>query len=200
MLNSASAKPEEQKKKVEVYNGDEVLKRLGALDGTRFDPLTSFADFLRQLKTDKTTEYFWLQKQLKNIAELEEKGVGEEIAAQKKTCERVLVEYLWELAKKVNEKFFFILIIFVKAYKECMNEYGWEVLRKYKQVTFEDRRKDFVTNNDAEHIPEVCNDFVRYFLPREHPTFDKNLAIELTRHLCEWVRKSKYTHTCVSLM
>ena len=145
----------------------------------------------------------WLKSLLKTLIEQDDKGEdkkAEEIYTTKKTCDKVFAEYLWDMSKKVNEKFFYLLAIFVKAYKDCMNEYGWEILKKYKQVTPEERRKEFAINNDAEHVPEASNDFVRYFLPREYSNFDKNLSIELTRHLCEWVRKNKYTHTCITLI
>ncbi len=197
---SAAAKIEE-KKKAEAYNGDEALKRLGASEGNKCDPSSSFDTFMRQIKSDKTSDFLWLQRQVKAISEMEDKGEDRKAVEEtRKTCERVLAEYLYETGKKMNEKFFFILVIFVRAYKDCMNEYGWEIVRKYRQVTAEDRKKEFVTNNDAEHIPDACNDFVRYYLPKEYPAFDKSLSIELTRHLCEWAKKNKYTHTCISLI
>ena len=200
----AASKPEEQKKIIEVYNGDEVLKRFGALEGDKCEPSSSFESFLRLVRTDKVSEYLWLQKVLKAVAEAEmEEKQREDMPVStgiKKTCDKVLGEYLWDLGKKVNEKFFHIMIIFVNAYKQCMDEYGWEILRKYRQVSFEERKKEFVVSNDAEHMPEVSNDFISYFLPKEHPCFEKNLAIELTRHFCEWLKKNKHTHACLALI
>lgn len=190
---------QEEKKEVKKYDGDEVLKKLGALEGERYEPLVMAENFLRQIHEDKIPNYLWLQKNLRMGVEQEEEK-KEELEGPRKTCEQIFAEYVSEQGKKVNERFFFILIIFVNAYRQCMDEYGWEMTKKYKQVTFDERRKSFTAHNDAELVPETSNDFIRYFLPKENPYFDRAMAIELTRHLCEWLKKNKYTHASISLL
>eukprot|EP00826_Nyctotherus_ovalis_P039196 TRINITY_DN3746_c0_g1_i17.p1 TRINITY_DN3746_c0_g1~~TRINITY_DN3746_c0_g1_i17.p1 ORF type:complete len:341 (-),score=104.96 TRINITY_DN3746_c0_g1_i17:101-1123(-) len=192
-------KQEEEEEKVEVYNEDETLKKLGALEGEKYEPLVMVENFLRQIHEDKIPNYLWLQKYLRMSAEQEEEK-KEELEGPRKTCEQIFAEYICEVGRKVNERFFFILIIFVNAYRQCMDEYGWEMTKKYKQVTFDERRRSFTAHNDAELVPESSNDFIRYFLPKENPYFDRNMAIELTRHLCEWLGRNKYTHASISLL
>jgi len=200
---TAAQKEEELKKQqAEAYNSDEALKRLGATEGDRCEPVIALENLMKQISRAKVNDYIWLQKELKAItdAELDEKQKEDLISVQqKKNCTRILAEYVYDISKKTNEKLFYPILVFVKAFKQCLDEYGWEILRKYKPVTFEERKKEFSTNNDAEHSPELSNDFIRYFLPKEHPKFDKNLGIELTRHLCEWLRKNKYTRSCLAL-
>jgi hypothetical protein len=189
-------KPEE-KKEVEVYNSDEELKKLGALEGERYEALVMMDNFLRQINREQVQNYIWLQGFLRMSAEQDER---EEIEAPKKTCDRMFAEYVSELGKKVNERFFFALVIFVNAYRQCMDEYGWELMKKYKQVSFDERRKSFSASNDAELVPETANDFIMYFLPKENPNFDRNIAIQLIRNLCEWLKKNKYTHATLTLL
>ncbi len=197
MLPEPTPHPEE-KKRPDAYDGDEVLRRLGATEGPKCDPVAALDTLVRQARPTKAAAFFWLQRLFKTIAE-EEEGKRDE-AGRKKTCERVLAEYLYETGKKINERYFYFLAIFISAYKNCMNEYGWEALGKSRDVAADERKKEFVASNDGETIPELSNDFLMYHLPKEHPTFDKNLSIELTRHLCEWARKNRYTRACVSLI
>jgi hypothetical protein len=193
-----------RKEKVDVYNGDEVLARIGLAEERKIDPVAAFDKFLTYAKPDKLPHYSVLHEQVKRIAaEQEDKAEDkklDEIVPTKKSCQRILAEYLYETGKKVNEKFYMILIIFVRLYLDCLNEYGWELLRKHRQVTIEERKKEFTCHNDAELVPEASNDFVRIYVPKESPKFDKNLSIELTRHLCEWTHASKYTHLRVALI
>ena len=99
----------------------------------------------------------------------------------KKNCEHILSEYVYETRRKVTA-----------------DEYCWEALQKYKRVIAEDKEKRFTLNNNAEVLPDIANDFVAYYLPREYPEFSKELAIELVKHLCEWLKIKKYTHSYIS--
>ena len=193
----AFQKHEEEKKPIQVYNIDEGLKKLNALEGEKFEPSMLIENFFRQIPDSKIGDYLWLQKYIRIISDQDEER-KDEMDLPKKTCERIFCEYVYDIGKKVNERFFNILVIFVNSYRDCMNEYAWEILRKYKQVTYDERRRSFVSNNDAEQVPDIANDFIRYFLPKEYPNFDRSLAIDLTVNLCEWLKKNQYTRACIS--
>ena len=117
---------------------------------------------------------------------------------ERKSCERIMAEYLQEMAMKVSQKFFVTLIMFTRLYKDGMNEYGWNILSKYKPVGPEERKEPFVKLNNAEHVPEACNDFIRIYLPRVYPNIEQNIAIDLTYHFCDWLYRRKYTHSKIS--
>ena len=117
-----------------------------------------------------------------------------------KICDQIFAEYLIYVAQRVSDKFFKTVIIFIRYYRECMNEYGWEIVSRYREVKSEERKKIFCNINNAEHVPEASNDFIRIFLPKEFDNFDRNLAVQLTRHMCHWLYQHKYTHSRVTLM
>eukprot|EP00826_Nyctotherus_ovalis_P060331 TRINITY_DN844_c0_g2_i6.p2 TRINITY_DN844_c0_g2~~TRINITY_DN844_c0_g2_i6.p2 ORF type:complete len:147 (-),score=46.00 TRINITY_DN844_c0_g2_i6:183-623(-) len=124
---------------------------------------------------------------------------GGDIAS--KMAENVLGRYLYEMGKNVNEDFFKICIIFVRLYRDCLNEYGWELARKQHAVTLKEKKKEFAKEPEsADYIPDLSNDFINYFLPQEFSTFDKYLATELVRHLCDWVFKNGYTKKTLMLL
>jgi len=181
-----------KKKEVKSYNGDEVLKRLGVLSETKKDPIKGFNEFLESVKEENKSKYADLQQELEMI-EKHEKNV-------ENTCLHVLCEYLYEIGLKVTEEFYKTLIIFIRLYKESLNEYGWEIRKKQQSVSLEERKLEFSKKNSAEYIPDLCNDFINYYLPKEFPAFDKLLAMELTRHLCDWVHRKGYSKKAISLM
>jgi hypothetical protein len=113
-------------------------------------------------------------------------------------CELVLAEFLLEMASQVTQRFFNTLIIFVGMYKDAMNEYGWNVISRYKRVSEEDKKEPFAALNGPEHMPEICNDFIRTYIPRMNPNIEQPLAIDLTTLLCEWLTKKRYTHTKIT--
>ncbi len=115
-----------------------------------------------------------------------------------KNCHVILAEYLYEMSKKVNEKFFMTLIIFTRLYRDYMNIHGWDIVSRYKAVSKEERDTSYAKCSDAEHMPEACNDFAKNYLPKEHPSFDQEIAIDITLHLCQWLYRKGYTHTHIS--
>ncbi len=209
---SSIVKSEGHKKKIATnYVGDEVLKRLGVSSEERQDPISTLKKFMQEVRADSQEKYRSLQREIEFLAqkcqqqqqqmkEEEEKKTKGPAQSATKSCEAVLAEYLWEVGGKVTERFMMVLIIFVRLYRDCLNEYGWELARRSGELPAEEGKRDFAGLPTAEHIPEACNDFIRHFLPNESPSFDKYLAIELTRHMCDWVHSHKYTHKMISLL
>ena len=132
--------------------------------------------------------------------------------------DEILAFYLFGLSQKVNPNFYLVVLRFVMGYRECINKYGWEkkaendpvIQDKYKEkwqtepavVTpppddiaakgLELKEKagglQYCQVNNAEHAPEVCNEFVTIFL-QDRPALciEKNLSIDMTRNLCHWL-------------
>ncbi len=181
---------------------------------------TMYNTFLAQAKPDVLKNYMEIFDELKAVSQPKVPGEGAPllppeqkvegdgnvvkipiIAAtltKAKNCTQIFAEYLNEMAHKVSEKFFTTLIIFIRLYRDYMNMHGWDILAKYRPVSAEDRKKMFTSVQDAEHLPEGCNDFVRNFLPKEFPNFDQMICVDMTLHLCKWLYQKGYTHTSIS--
>ena len=96
-------------------------------------------------------------------------------------------------------KFFKSLVIFIKNLRDCTNLLGWDVLSQYKELSAEPTDFDFTTLKNAEHIPEIIDDFVNIFLKNNLPQFDKHLAVVLVSHFCDWLYKYKFTNIKINL-
>jgi len=180
-----------KKREIRDYSGDAVLQRLGAFSSERNNPVKNFKSLMDAMGPENKEKYTSLQ-------ELVEKG---DIDLNDKIAENVLAQYLYEIGQKVADDFFKTSIIFVRLYRDCLNEYGWGLIRKQRNVTLEEKKRQFAKEPEtADYIPDMSNDFINYFLPQEYPVFDKYLATELVRHLCDWVFKSGYTKKTLMLL
>ena len=165
---------------IKPYCGDEVLKRLGVFSNEKRDPLRGFITFMILLKSEDKVKYTELHEEVKAVS----------IGSSANTAENVLAKYLFELGSKVIEQFYETSIIFIRLYKECLNEYGWELISKERKISREERKRKFSKEEgSANYIPDMCNDFIKYYLPKEFPDFDKYFAAELVRHLCNWINR-----------
>ena len=43
-------------------------------------------------------------------------------------CDEAFAAYLREVAKRVNEGFYKMILSFVVMYRDCLNKYGWQKL------------------------------------------------------------------------
>ena len=85
--------------------------------------------------------------------------------------DEIFALYLYTVAKKVNKKFYFLVLRFVLYFRECLNEIGWQKKRESDQedgqaenVDWEKLEKDlFCEVNSAEHAPEISNEFVTIY-------------------------------------
>eukprot|EP00826_Nyctotherus_ovalis_P060801 TRINITY_DN8576_c0_g1_i2.p1 TRINITY_DN8576_c0_g1~~TRINITY_DN8576_c0_g1_i2.p1 ORF type:complete len:144 (+),score=33.00 TRINITY_DN8576_c0_g1_i2:622-1053(+) len=124
-----------------------------------------------------------------------------EAGGARNEAESVLGLYLREVGQKVKREFYKTIIIFVRLYAECLNECGWELAEKEQELITERGEGDFIKRtNTANFIPEACNKFVNYYLPENFPTFNHFLAVEMIRHLCDWLYKNNYTTKHIILM
>ncbi len=178
---------------------DEVLRKYGVLEASTRQALPMYDAFLAQAKHELKEHFIGIFECIQRLAEEEAGGKGEIKRLEgDKSCERIMAEYLQEMAAKVSQKFFVTLIMFTRLYKDGMNVYGWDILSKYKPVSPEERKDPFVKFNNAEHVPEACNDFIRIYLPRVYPNIEQTIAIDLTYHFCDWLYRRKYTHSKIS--
>lgn len=158
-----------------------------------------YNSFLSQLKPEEAHGYREFIEELKAAQNPQpdfKQGIS--MIRISKNCKAIFAEYLDEMICKISKKFFSTLFIFIKLYKDYMNLYGWKIIGKYKTVTTEEHSLLFTNIQDAEHVPEGSNDFLRNYLMKECPTFDKDIATDLTYHLCQWLKLKNYTHTTIA--
>jgi hypothetical protein len=201
---------------------DEIFRKYGVMEeNSSISPISLFNTFMTQTKSDSITLYNEIFEEVKAICgdiklegpvmeenkeqvrienKDEERKEAEKQENKKRSCVNIFAEYLCEMASKVSEKFFMTLIIFARLYKDYMDTHGWEIIAKYKPVTDEEKKKAYTICNDAEHVPEACNDFTKSFLPKEYPNFDQGVSVDVTFHLCEWLFRKEYTHTHITFM
>jgi hypothetical protein len=173
---------------------DDILKKYGMIEENKQVNINIlFTNFLSQLKPEEEHGYLEIYEEIK--AGLPDANKQTRLT---KNCISILAQYLTEIMNKINKKLFNTILIFIKLYKDFMNLYGWDIIGKYKVVTAEERNTPFTAVRDAEHIPEGSNDFLRSFLPNQLPVFDKEIAIDLTFHLCQWLKHNNYTHTIIA--
>jgi hypothetical protein len=147
------------------------------------------------------------------------------------SCDEVFAIYLYEISKKVNPEYYKSMLRFIVAYRECLNRFGWEkkaendevlnnsgngedlettmitpasegVLEKAKELRNKAKGLEFSVINNAEHAPEICNEFVTVFLQEKSKDINlqKNESIDLTRNICHWLFTESYTCSKVSMI
>ena len=155
------------------------------------NPLTNFRDFMDRVRPENKEKYEELHRSVESA--YKENATKDVIA--------IFGKYLYIVGQKVAPNFYKSLIIFIRLYLGCMNEYGWEIVKRQRDVTAEEQKREFIKeDNTIDYVPDICNDFIKYYLPQEFPTFNNYLAIEIIRHLCDWLYKNEYTKKHILLM
>jgi hypothetical protein len=144
--------------------------------------------------------------------------------------DEVFAIYLYEASKKINPDYYKILLRFIILYRECLNRYGWEkkaendevlnnsgngeemeatmitpasesIIEKARELKSKAKGVEFSVINNAEHAPEICNEFVTVFLQdKKDFALQKNESIDLTRNICHWLFTEGYTCSKVSMI
>ncbi len=112
--------------------------------------------------------------------------------------DEIFAVYLWKISTRVNSEFYRIVLAYVILFRECLNELGWskkiesENIKLEEEPELKDRmeKEQFCLTNNAEHAPEICNEFVTVFMEhKRNSQFDisKPDQIDLTINLCHWL-------------
>lgn len=192
------------------YTGDEtfynIYRNLGLLGGPCF-PTEGFPVFETCSESVKKA-YEPIQKKIHSLMDLDlvDKILEyntESLEDDQKlnvTADDIFALFLIENSKLVNEKFYKTLIIFVKLYRDCMNKLGWEILEQFKDIRDEPVHLEYTSIKNGEHLPDICNDFLKIYLPSAMPTFDLYLAAVIINHFCDWLYKFSFTHIKVKVV
>lgn len=102
--------------------------------------------------------------------------------------------YLIDLAERVIVNFYKLARMVVEILREWLNEMGWNKLANYKRIeTGDDELGTFTKVKSPSCIPEFLNDFITVYLPMKYNFINKNVAINLSEHLCKWLYNRNLT-------
>ena len=171
------------------------------------DLFECFANLKEQTEIIRFTDISKLYEEVKNVASMELNrnpsmnfnlnsdsisNSGNQKCVDQAT-DRILIDYLLDISKKVNSKFMEIVILFICLYKECMNEYGWDIISSTRPVNKFERLNEFTKQQTIKYFPEGANYFVKSFLPKKMANIEKSLLVQLVTHFCDWLFLNKYT-------
>lgn len=117
--------------------------------------------------------------------------------------DEIFAYYLYFISKKVNELFYKTVMTYTILFRECLNDIGWTKKMESEDIKLEENQafkhdmetKAFCIYNNAEHAPEICNEFVTVFMEnkRQHCEISKPDQIDLTINLCHWLFENQFT-------
>ena len=136
--------------------------------------------------------------------------------------------YLIDLAEHVIVNFYRASSVLVTLMRNCVNDLAWLRLSNYRLMISDGSASDegdtessnniadftkgppiftatksgcLDSNNQSavDMIFELSNEFCTSYLPSKCNTFDQNLAVDLTRHLCLWLSHRGFTQYKISM-
>ena len=80
--------------------------------------------------------------------------------------------FSYHISKKVNNIFYRTVLTYVILFRECLNEIGWAKKIDSEGIKLEEQpdlrkkmeEKQYCLENNAEHAPEICNEFVTVYM------------------------------------
>jgi hypothetical protein len=106
-------------------------------------------------------------------------------------CDDVFFLYLQDISFKTNREYFHFLFKFILLFRECINK-----LKRTEESTM-----DYTSSNNAENVPDTCNEFITEFMdPNDYYGLDTNELIEAIQHFCSWLYYNQYTTSRLTLL
>lgn len=87
---------------------------------------------LKKLAPERTT--FLIQEGLNQEVDEED---GEDEEEEPKNCDEIFSKYLTEISKRVNENFYNEVLKFMIAFRECLNEFGWQKKAEHEKLDYD---------------------------------------------------------------
>lgn len=125
------------------------------------------------------------------------------MAKRKKKCDEVFANYIVFVKERSNKQYCKTAIIFCLLYRECLNQLSDRLEQEKKDlpetVVMHEAGEEYTLRNNAEQVPDVCNDFVGRFLNEWGDTVSAEEMRELTFHFCSWVFFNGYSCSLVQV-
>lgn len=122
---------------------------------------------------------------------------------QEMLVDEIFSLYLYRMSNRINQFYYKIVMAYVIFFRECLNEYGWGKKIESEGIRLENNpelkqdieTKQFCLVNNAEHAPEICNEFVTVYMEYKKNLLDipKHDQIDLTINLCHWLFQCQFT-------
>lgn len=122
---------------------------------------------------------------------------------QEMLVDEIFALYLYRMSNRINQNYYRTVLAYVIFFRECLNEYGWgkkiesEAIRldANPELKLDIETKQFCLVNNAEHAPEICNEFVTVYMEYKKSLIDiqKHDQIDLTINLCHWLFECQFT-------
>lgn len=122
---------------------------------------------------------------------------------QEMLVDEIFALYLYRMSNRINQNYYKIVLAYVIFFRECLNEYGWGKKIESEGIKLENNpemkndvaNKQFCMVNNAEHAPEICNEFVTVYMEYKKSIIDiaKHDQIDLTINLCHWLFQCQFT-------
>jgi hypothetical protein len=122
---------------------------------------------------------------------------------QEMLVDEIFALYLYRMSNRINQFYYKIVLAYVIFFRECLNEYGWGKkiesegirLENNPELKLDIETKQFCLVNNAEHAPEICNEFVTVYMEYKKNIYDipKHDQIDLTINLCHWLFQCQFT-------
>lgn len=122
---------------------------------------------------------------------------------QEMLVDEIFALYLYRMSNRINRSYYKTVLAYVIFFRECLNEYGWGKKIESEGIKLENNpemkndiaNKQFCLVNNAEHAPEICNEFVTVYMEYKKSIIDipKHDQIDLTINLCHWLFQCQFT-------
>lgn len=94
--------------------------------------------------------------------------------------DEIFALYLYRMSNRINQTYYKTVLAYVIFFRECLNEYGWGKKIESEGIRLEGNpvlkidieTKQFCLVNNAEHAPEICNEFVTVYMEYKKNIFD----------------------------
>ena len=110
-------------------------------------------------------------------------------------CDDIFTEYLMYIHSLTNESYFIFVLKFILLFREYIN-----LKMKEEKKYFE---KEYTSLENANYIPDFCNDFFSIYLSENYFGYNNNdieELIELIQHFCRWLLVKNYSSIKLDLV
>jgi len=125
----------------------------------------------------------------------------QQLHAQKlNNCDTAFFAYVKEFYPVTNFDYFHFLLKFVVMFRQCINK-----LKRSSNTSDAPESVNpqnyFTLLNNAEGVPDMCNDFVTEFMePMDYFGMDTMELIEIIQHFCHWLFLKNFTTSRLTLV
>lgn len=154
-------------------------------------------------KQQNTNDINALEKDIENnINESNQINDNNNIEQQRQSnCDTAFIGYVKEFYSQTNYDYLHFLLKFVVMFRQCINKLKRTDTSDSQDKIFVDPKNYYTQSNNAEGVPDMCNDFVTEFMePKDYFGMDTMELIEIIQHFCHWLFIKNFTTSRLTLV